>query len=203
MVRGRPFGWADRPFNGSECRCAYDDRPSPRRRVAELVVEPALWAVLRRQGASALQSGMENLRFSVEVDAPAQHVWNVMLDLDTYREWTGSFHEGSTYVGGCNEGDEIRFLGPNDDGTASGLFGTIVENRPHEFVSIRYLGDIENDVENREGPAVGLQESYSFSETDGVTTLVVELEVPDEWADDMRSMWSEAIVTIKRLAERT
>jgi len=43
---------------------------------------------------------------------------------------------------------------------------------------------------------------YSFGEADGVTTLVVELEVPDEWADDMRGMWSEAIVTIKRLAER-
>jgi uncharacterized protein YndB with AHSA1/START domain len=158
--------------------------------------------VLRHQDASVLQSIMENLRFSVDVDAPAQQVWNVMLDLDTYRQWTGAFHEGSTYEGGWNEGDEIRFLGPNDDGTASGLFGTIVANRPHEFVSIRYLGDIENDVENRDGPAVGLHESYSFTETDGVTTLVVELEVPDEWADDMRAMWSEAIVTIKQLAER-
>ena len=67
---------------------------------------------------------------------------------------------------------------------------------------IRYLGDVENDVEHREGPAVGLHESYSFSETDGVTTLVVELEVPEEWVDDMRGMWSEAIVTMKRLAER-
>ncbi len=125
-----------------------------------------------------------------------------MLDLDTYREWTSAFNEGSTYEGGWNEGDEIRFLGPNDDGTASGLLGTIVENRLHEFVLIRYLGDIVNGVENREGPAVGLHESYSFNETDGVTTLVVELEVPDEWADSMRGMWSEAIVTIKRLAER-
>ncbi len=35
-----------------------------------------------------------------------------------------------------------------------------------------------------------------------MTTLVVELEVPDEWADDMRGMWPEAIVAIKRLAER-
>jgi hypothetical protein len=69
-------------------------------------------------------------------------------------------------------------------------------------VLIRYLGDVENDVEHREGPAVGLHESYSFSETDGVTTLVVELEVPEEWVDDMRGMWSEAIVTMKRLAER-
>lgn len=160
------------------------------------------YAVLRQEGVSAIQTSMENLRFSVDVDAPAPHVWNVMLDLDTYREWTGAFHEGSTYEGGWNEGDEIRFLGPSDDGTASGLFGTIVANRPHEFVSIRYLGDIENDVENREGPVVGLHESYSFSETDGVTTLVVELEIPDEWANDMSDMWSEAIVTIKRLAER-
>lgn len=144
---------------------------------------------------------MENLRFSVEVAAPAQRVWNVMLDLDTYRQWAGAFHDGSTYEGGWNKGDEIRFLGPNDDGTASGLIGTIVENRPHEFVLIRYLGDVQNDVENREGPAVGLHESYSFSETGGVTTLVVELEVPDEWADDMRGMWPDAIGSIKRLAE--
>jgi hypothetical protein len=98
---------------------------------------------------------MENLRFSVEVDAPAQHVWNVMLDLDTYRQWTGAFHEGSTYEGGWNEGEEIRFLGPNDDGTASGLFGTIVENRPHEFVSIRYLAISRTTSRTAKGPPSG------------------------------------------------
>jgi hypothetical protein len=125
-----------------------------------------------------------------------------MLDLETYREWTGTFHEGSTYEGGWAEGGEIRFVGPNDDGTASGLFGEIVENRPNEFVSIRYLGDIDHGVENREGPAVGLHENYSFSENDGVTTLAVELEVPDEWADDMRGMWTAAVLRIKELAER-
>lgn len=167
-----------------------------------LVDEPALYVVLEPSGRLGLQLTMENLLFSVDVNAPAQHVWNVMLDLDTYREWTGAFNEGSTYEGGWNEGDEIRFLGPNDDGTASGLLGSIIENRTHEFLLIRYLGDIQKGVENRKGPAVGLHESYSFSETDGVTTLVVELEVPDEWADDMRDMWSEAIVTIKRLAEQ-
>ncbi|WP_165068468.1 SRPBCC family protein [Marisediminicola senii] len=145
---------------------------------------------------------MENLRFSVDVDASAQHVWNTMLNLDTYREWTGAFHEGSTYEGCWNEGDEIRFVGPNDDGTQSGLFGTIVESRPHEFVSVRYLGDIEKDVENRDGSAVGMHESYSFTEAGGVTTLVVDLEVPDEWADDMRGMWPDAVAAIKRLAEQ-
>ena len=143
---------------------------------------------------------MENLRFSVDVDAPVQHVWNVMLDLDTYQQWTSVFG-GSTYEGGWNEGDEIRFLGSDDDGTVSGLFGVIEENRPQEFVSIRYLGDIVRGVENREGAAVGLHESYSFSENDGVTTVVVELDVPDEWADMMRETWSTAIVSLKELAE--
>jgi uncharacterized protein YndB with AHSA1/START domain len=145
---------------------------------------------------------MENLRFSVDVDAPAPRVWSTMLDLDTYREWTGTFHEGSTYEGGWNEGDEIRFVGPNDDGTPSGLFGVIAESRPNEFVSIRYLGDIDHGVETREGAIVGLHENYSFTETGGVTTLVVELEVPDEWADDMRGMWTESVLKIKELAER-
>lgn len=72
----------------------------------------------------------------------------------------------------------------------------------YEGDGIRYLGDIGKDVENREGPAVGLHESYSFSETGGVTTLAVELQVPDQWTEDLRGMWSEAIVTIKRLAGR-
>lgn len=35
-----------------------------------------------------------------------------------------------------------------------------------------------------------------------MTTHVLELEVPDERAEDMHGMWSEAVVTIKRLAER-
>lgn len=153
-------------------------------------------------GTAELESRMQNLRFSVGIDAPVHHVWDFMLELDTYREWTSAFHEGSTYEGSWNEGEKIRFLGPSQDGTASGLFGVIVENRPRQFVSVRYLGDIRQGVERPEGPAVGLHESYSFSESGGVTTLVVELEVPDEWADEMRGMWSEAVITIKRLAER-
>jgi len=144
---------------------------------------------------------MKTLRFSVDVDAPVDRVWHVMLDLETYRQWSGSFNPGSTYEGGWDEGGEIRFTGPNDDGTSSGLFGVIEENRLHERVRIRYLGDIERDVENRSGPAVGLHETYSFSEAGGVTTVVVELEVPDEWAEMMGGMWSQAVLAIKRLAE--
>lgn len=144
---------------------------------------------------------MEMVRASIDVNAPARVVWHTMLDRDTYEQWTGAFHEGSTYEGGWDEGAEIRFVGPAEDGGASGLVGTIVENRTAEFVSIRYDGEIDRGVVSRESPMVGLRESYAFRERDGVTTLTVELEVPDEWAPGMREMWGEAVKALKRLAE--
>lgn len=144
---------------------------------------------------------MEIIRASVDVHAPARVVWDTMLARDTYEQWTGAFHEGSTYEGGWDEGAEIRFVGPSADGQTSGLVGTIVENRPTGLVTIRYDGEIDRGVVTRESPVVGLRESYAFRETDGVTTLDVEVEVPDEWAPSMREMWAEAVISLKQLAE--
>ena len=145
---------------------------------------------------------METLRFKVDVDAPVDHVWNTMLDLDTYNEWSGAFHEGSTYEGGWSEGDGIRFVGPNDDGTVGGLYGVIEANRPHEFVSVRYLGEIDKGEEVPEASVAGTHENYSFSESGGVTTIDVELEVPENYAEMMNDMWPQALDKIKELAEK-
>jgi len=144
---------------------------------------------------------MEMVRVSADVRAPARVVWDTMLARDTYEQWTGAFHEGSTYEGSWDEGAEIRFVGPGEDGHAGGLIGTVVASRRDEFVSIRYDGEIDRGVVSRESPIVGLHESYAFREADGVTTLDVELEVPDEWAASMREMWGEAVIALKRLAE--
>ncbi|WP_317228797.1 SRPBCC domain-containing protein [Clavibacter sp. MX14-G9D] len=144
---------------------------------------------------------MEMVRVSADVRAPARVVWDTMLARDTYEQWTGAFHEGSTYEGSWDEGAEIRFVGPGEDGHAGGLVGTVIESRRDEFVSIRYDGEIDRGTVSRESPIVGLHESYAFREADGVTTLDVELEVPDEWAASMREMWGEAVIALKRLAE--
>ncbi|MBM7411595.1 uncharacterized protein YndB with AHSA1/START domain [Clavibacter michiganensis] len=144
---------------------------------------------------------MEIVRAHVAVHAPARVVWDTMLARDSYERWTGAFHEGSTYEGGWELGREIRFVGMGEDGGSSGLAGTIVESRPAELVTIRYDGEIDRGVVSRDSPIAGMRESYAFRETDGVTTLDVELEVPDEWAPSMRDMWSEAVLVLKRLAE--
>ncbi|WP_411698535.1 SRPBCC family protein [Conyzicola sp.] len=144
---------------------------------------------------------MRKLTFSVDVDAPVQHVWSVMLDVDTYREWASGFYEGSTYEGGWGEGDEIRFLGPNDDGTMGGLVAVVETNRPNELVSLRYIAEVQGGVDNRDTVAAGMRESYSFSETGGTTTVTVDLEVPDDWAAMMIDAWPIALAKLKEAAE--
>lgn len=153
---------------------------------------------------------MEKLRFETDIVAPVQTVWSTMLDDATYRQWTAAFNPGSYYTGGWEVGDTIRFLGPNPDGSGSddqdGIVGTIVANRPNEYVSIEYIGlvaDGEDDTTSNAAQLfAGTHENYSFRDNNGVTTLVVELDSADEYAEMFRRMWPLALDRLRDLAER-
>ena len=148
---------------------------------------------------------MEKLHFSVDIEAPVAVVWNTMLDDETYREWTGAFHEGSYFEGGWATGDSIRFLGPNDDGGVGGMVGFIDVARPEEFVSIEYTGMINNGVEDYSSDFAkkyaGAHENYTFTEENGVTTLDVDIDSIDEFDDMFEGMWPPALDRLKQIAE--
>lgn len=141
---------------------------------------------------------MEHMTFTETITAPKEKVWHVMLDDATYRDWTSVFNPGSYYEGGWNQGDSIRFLGNEDDGTVSGMYSTIEESRPYEYVAIRHLGEIHHGVE-KPFEAPGL-EAYGFEEVDGVTTVTVTLEVPTEYKEMFMDMWPKGLARIKELA---
>jgi uncharacterized protein YndB with AHSA1/START domain len=148
---------------------------------------------------------MEKLRYSVKINAPAQEVWNTMLDDGSYREWTGVFNSGSYYEGGWDKGGEIRFLGPDDDGKLGGMIATVEENRPHEFISLRYTGQIVDGADDTTSDAaqsfIGNHESYAFKEADGVTTVDVELDSEDEFVPEFNAAWPLALARLKEIAE--
>lgn len=148
---------------------------------------------------------MMNLNYTVKIAAPVRTVWETMLEDETYRDWTRAFHDGSYFRGGWETGDSIRFLGPDDDGTEGGMIGVIERSEPQEFVSVRYLGQVENGVDDFDSDAaraiVGTHENYSFSEQDGVTTLVVELDADDSFAEALAEMWPLALARLKEIAE--
>jgi uncharacterized protein YndB with AHSA1/START domain len=123
---------------------------------------------------------MKKLHFSINIKAPIKKVWHTMLDDSTYRQWTTAFHAGSFYEGDWQTGSIMKFLGPDENGSLGGMLGTIAENRPYEFVSVKYHGFVMNGVEDTTSEAVkkwtGGTENYSFKEVDGSTEVSVELD---------------------------
>lgn len=152
---------------------------------------------------------MNTLHFTIDINAPKQHVWGVMLGDETYPQWTTSFSPGSYFEGSWDEGSTIRFLGPGENGQKpGGMISRIAENRPYEFVSIETLGLVNDGVDDTTSEDAkawaGGHENYTFSETNGVTTLDVDLEsddMPEKMKDMFADMWPSALAKLKELAE--
>jgi uncharacterized protein YndB with AHSA1/START domain len=148
---------------------------------------------------------METQHFSVRVAAPAAVVWATMFDDSTYRQWTSAFNPNSYFEGDWLPGSEIRFLGTGDDGKMSGMYGVITENRPYDYVLIEYQGQIVNDVDDttsREArQLIGAREAYSFSETNGTTTVTIDVDTADTYAELFGELWPKGLATLKELAE--
>lgn len=147
---------------------------------------------------------MEKIAFSTIIKASREKVWNTMLEKDTYQIWTTPFHEGSTYEGNWQEGSEMKFIGPSEDDSMAGMYALIVANRPHEYISMKHLGEFTNGerspwpvVEGEEG-----YENYTLKDTSDGTEVVVELVVPADWKDMFDDMWPRALQTLKEIAEK-
>lgn len=144
----------------------------------------------------------ERLHFTVPIDAPRQKVWDTMLDPEGYRAWTAPFCEGSHYEGSWEQGAKIRFLAPSGDGMA----GEIAERRPGEFLSIRYLGEIHQGVEDTHSLHVRNRppafENYRFTDRPGGgTELQVDLDSAPTYVAYMRETYSRALQQLKALCE--
>ncbi len=143
----------------------------------------------------------KSLGFVVVVRAPRSRVWDTMLKPATYEDWTSAFCGGSHYVGSWAQGEKIQFLAPNGDGMSA----VVAENRLHEYVSIRHLGEISGGVEDftsekvlRWAPAY---ENYTFSDTPEGTELRVDVEVTPEYEQYMRDTYPKALQRLKALCE--
>lgn len=147
---------------------------------------------------------MANLQYSVDVNAPADAVWAAMLDDGTYRDWAGVFGEGSFFEGDWTEGSTMRFLGEEDDGSLSGMIATVAESRPGEFVSLVYQGQlVHGEVDTSSDAAqdiIGSYENYSFTQSNGVTTVTVDLS-DDEFMAMFDELWPQALRRLKEIVE--
>lgn len=144
---------------------------------------------------------MKQLRFSIEIQAPKEKIWQVLLDDRTYRIWTSVFHEGSHAVGDWQEGTKILFLGPEGSGMSSRIFKHV----PNVFLSIQHLGFIANGVEDFDSEEAkkwsGALENYALLERQGVCELIIEIDVMETYIDYFEKAWPQALQKVKELAE--
>lgn len=148
---------------------------------------------------------MEKLTYSIAINAPVEKVFTTMLAPDTYKQWTYEFNPTSHYEGGWNKGDKILFIGIDDEGKKGGMVASIEENIPNKYVSIRHYGLLDGDNEITEGPAVegwaNALENYSFSETDGITTVTADVDVNENYVDYFNETWPKALDKLKNICE--
>ncbi len=151
---------------------------------------------------------MKKLSFTIEIQAPKQKVWDMMLQDATYREWTTPFNEfGSWYEGKMEKDAEIRFIGPGADGKLGGMMSRVKELDLHHFISFEHYGEIQDGKEDTTSDRVkswaGAYENYTLSEQPNGKTLVeVELNVTDEFMGYMESTWPAALEKLKEIVER-
>lgn len=151
---------------------------------------------------------MQEIHFSIHIQAPKEKVWNTMLEDATYREWTKVFCPGSYYEGSWNEGSEIRFFGEDENGNsgADGMYSRIKENRLYEFVSIEHLGMIKGGAVDTASDEVKKWlpsfENYSFKEVEGGTEVSVDMTTTEEYKTMFEESWPKALEALKVICER-
>ncbi len=145
---------------------------------------------------------MQKLNFSTSINASKEKVWQTLWDDANYRKWTSAFTEGSyAETDNWKEGTDVKFL----DSKGSGMISRVAANRPNEYMSFEHLGEIKDGVEDRTSENVkewaGAKENYTLKETNGVTTLAIDMDITDEYKDMFTEMWPKALEKVKALAE--
>ncbi len=146
---------------------------------------------------------MEKIKFSTRIKAPKEKVWKILWDDSSYRQWTSAFCEGSCAVtDNWKEGTKVLFLSPG----GSGMVSTVAANRPNEFMSFKHLGEVKDGVEDTTSEKVkewaGARENYTLKESDGVTELVMEMDINNEFKDMFMNIWPKALEQVKILSEQ-
>lgn len=152
---------------------------------------------------------MKKLQYSVNINAPAAKVYDLMLGLgnkSTYEQWTALFNPTSSYEGNWQKGTKILFVGVDEKGEKGGMVSRIADNIPNIFVSIQHYGLLQGDKEITEGPEVDKWangfENYSFNESKGTTTVTVDLDTTEDFVDYMNDAYPKALDKLKEICEK-
>jgi len=143
---------------------------------------------------------MNELRFTVDIRAPKERVWDCLWRDETLRDWASIIDPGTYMVGPLTEGAEVQFISSENGYGVTSLVEKLV---PNEYALLRHHADTQQRGEQvREKQWTDGTERYTLSETDGITTLATSVDVPQELEDYFNVAYPKALARVKELAEK-
>lgn len=151
-------------------------------------------------GLGLLPEYMQKARYSINIKAPREKVWKTLWDDKTFRDWANIVDEGTYMVGEMKEGNKVQFI---SSVSGYGVTSLIEKLTPNEFVLFRQIADTkESGKQEREKEWTGTKESYSLQESGGVTTITVEMDVPEGQKEIFDERFPRALERVKILSEK-
>ena len=145
---------------------------------------------------------MKNLTFEIEINAPADKVWNAMWNEENYKKWTAAFCQGLYAKSSWKQGERIHFLEPN----GNGMFSEISTLVPNEKMYFTHLGNIkefeEQPLDETTKAWSGAQENYTIISNGATSKVLVTLDIVNEYANFFLESFPKGLATIKEIAEK-
>ena len=144
---------------------------------------------------------MKNLTFEIEINAPADKVWNAMWNEENYKKWTAAFCQGLNAKSSWKQGERIHFLEPN----GNGMYSEISTLIPNEKMFFTHIGNIENFEERPLDEATkawtGAQENYTIISNETTSKVIVTLDIVEDHANYFLNSFPKGLAKIKEIAE--
>ena len=139
---------------------------------------------------------MQKLEFSVDINATADKVWQVLFEKDNNGVWLAALDEGTTFEGTWAEGSIMKFL----DDKNNGMYNLVEKYVLHRELKMKHLGWI---VDGQLNP-MNWENSYVryllVTNEDG-TLIKGEINSLDEFVSFFESKYPKNFLNIKELAE--
>lgn len=143
---------------------------------------------------------MEELQFSVKIQATKEKVWDTLWQDETFRQWADIIDPGTYMVGDLKEGNEIQYISAENGYGVTSLVEKLV---PGKVLVLRHSADTQDaGTRDRQKEWTGGAETYTLTEKDGVTTLDTAFDVPLQLETYFARTFPKVLDCIKVLAEK-
>jgi len=154
---------------------------------------------MEKELTSTNNTMINRLKFSIDIKADKEKIWNALWDDKQYRDWSGIFGDGSYYVVDIwKEGSKIMFLASNQNG----IYSIIEKHVPNKTIQFKHIGNVVNGkeqlIDEEAKKWSGATETYSLNEGSEFYTLLVEIDVLDEHLEFMSTKLPIALEKIKK-----